>query len=68
LQGICIGKQKINVSSVFAGQKVGITQVDDKIWIVQFMDYELGYFDTDSCRLEPIDNQLTSKLYTMCSV
>lgn len=65
---ICIGKQKINVSSVFAGQKVGITQVDDKIWIVQFMDYELGYFDTDSCRLEPIDNQLTSKLYTMCSV
>ena len=65
---ICIENKKINVSAVFAGQKVGITQVDDKIWLVQFMDYELGYFDTDSCRLEPIDNQLTSKLYTMCPV
>ena len=43
----------------FAGQKVGITQVDDKIWLVQFMDYELGYFDTDTCKIELIDNQLT---------
>lgn len=45
----CIGKKKINVNTVFAGQKVGITQVDDKIWLVKFMDFELVYFNTDTC-------------------
>jgi putative transposase len=59
---ICIGKKKINVSSVFAGQNVGITQIDDKIWLVQFMDFEIGYFDTDSCRIEPTANPFGGKL------
>ena len=51
---ICIGKKKISVSSVFAGQNVGISQVDDKIWLVQFMLYDIRYFDMDTCRLESI--------------
>ncbi len=29
------------------------------IGIVAFMEYDIGYFDEDSCRLEPIDNQLS---------
>jgi putative transposase len=53
---ICMGKKKINVTSVLGGQNVGITQTDDKIWLVQFMKFDLGYFDETSCRLEPIDN------------
>jgi putative transposase len=32
---------------------VGVMQVEDQIWQVSFMDYDLGYFDMDSCRLEP---------------
>ena len=40
---ICMGSNKINVSTVFAGQKVGIKEVEDKIWLVTFMNYELGY-------------------------
>ncbi len=38
---ICINRQKINLSIVFAGQKVGIKQVREEIWLVTFMDYDL---------------------------
>ena len=41
---------------LFAGQKVGIKQVSEEIWLVTFMDYDLGYFDHETCRLEPLDN------------
>ena len=30
--------------------------MDDRIWLVAFMDYDLGYFDDETCRLEPIEN------------
>jgi putative transposase len=39
---------------VFAGQKVGIKQVSEEIWLVSFMDCDLGYFDHETCRLEPL--------------
>ena len=39
---ICLGKKKINFSTVFAGQAVGIKEVQDDIWLVSFMDYDLG--------------------------
>ena len=35
---ICFGRRKINLSTVLAGQNVGIKQVDDKIWLMSFMD------------------------------
>lgn len=53
---ICIGKQKVNVSQVFAGQSVGIKEVADRIWLVSFMHYDLGFFDDETCRLEPLAN------------
>jgi hypothetical protein len=28
---------------VFAGQNVGVKEVSDKIWLVSFMDYDLGF-------------------------
>jgi len=31
---------------VFAGQKVGVKQVDEHIWLVTFMHDDLGYFET----------------------
>jgi len=65
---ICLGKKKINVSTVLGGQHVGITQTDDDTWLVSFMKYDLGYFDLNTCRLEPIDNPFNHKLYTMSSV
>lgn len=65
---ICLGRTKINLSIVLAGQKVGITQKDDKIWLVSFMKYDLGYFDLESCRVEPIENPFESKVLPMSQV
>jgi putative transposase len=42
---ICVGKRRINLSQVFAGQRVGIKQVSDQIWLFTFIHYDLGYFD-----------------------
>jgi hypothetical protein len=30
------------------GEAVGVKQVSDRIWLVTFMDYDLGYFVTES--------------------
>jgi len=62
---ICYQRRKINVSQVFAGQRVGVKQVSEHIWLVTFMDYDLGYFDDETCRLEPIDNPFGPKLLPM---
>ena len=51
---ICIGKRKINISSVLAGQKVGIREIEDKIWLVSFMKYDIGFFDEHENRIEPV--------------
>jgi len=53
---LCIGKRKINLSQAFACQLVGIREVADKIWLVSFMDYDLGFFDEDEGRVEPAAN------------
>ncbi len=53
---ICIGKRKISLSTVFAGQQIGIREVADKIWLVSFMKYDLGFFDEDEGRVEPASN------------
>jgi putative transposase len=57
-------RRKINLSLVFAGH-VGIKQVIDEIWLVSFMDYDLGYFDQETCRLEPIENPFGPKVLPM---
>ncbi len=64
---ICYKRQKVNLSTVFAGQNVGITQVGEHIWLVTFMTYDLGYFDDETCRLEPIDNPFGPKVLPMSS-
>ena len=64
---ICIAKRKINFSTVFAGQLVGIREVEDQIWLVSFMDYDLGYFDNERGRVEPGPNPFVpDKVLTMC--
>src|SRR5207244_6759302 len=59
---ICFKKRKVNLSQVFAGQHVGVRQVADRVWLVSFMDYDLGYFDDETCRLEPIENPFGPKV------
>jgi putative transposase len=62
---ICFKGRKINLSHVFAGQPVGIRQVEDRVWLVSFLTYDLGYFDDESCRLEPINNPFGSTVSPM---
>ncbi len=62
---ICIGKRKINLSTVFAGQTVGLREEDEGIWVVSFLDYDLGFFDQDEGRVEPAPNPFIAKVLTM---
>ena len=62
---ICWKRRKINVSQVFAGQNVGVKQVSDRVWLVTFLQYDLGYFDDETCRLEPIENPFGPKVLPM---
>ena len=64
---ICIGRRKINFSAVFAGQLVGLREVDDQVWLVSFLEYDLGYFDKDQDRVEPGLNPFApDKVLTIC--
>jgi putative transposase len=65
---ICIGKRKINLSTVFAGQNVGVKEVSDKIWLVSFMKYDLGFFDQDLGTVTSAENPFGAKVLPMCSV
>jgi putative transposase len=51
---ICIGRRKINLSIVFAGQYVGVREVADEVWLVSFLDYDLGFFDRELNKVEPV--------------
>jgi putative transposase len=62
---ICFKRRKVNLSQVFAGQQVGVRQVDDHVWLVTFMHYDLGYFDDETCRLEPIANPFGPRVLPM---
>ncbi len=50
---LCIGQRKINLSQVFACQTVGIREIEDRIWLVSFLDFDLGFFDQDEGSVEP---------------
>jgi transposase InsO family protein len=62
---ICMHKKKINISHVLAGQKLGIKEVDDGIWLVSFMRYDLGYIDLEQRTLQTIDNPFGTRLSPM---
>lgn len=62
---ICMMRKKINVSTVLAGQRLGIKEVDDGIWLVSFMHYDLGYIDLEQRTLQTIDNPFGTRLSPM---
>jgi len=42
--------------------------VHDDIWLVSFMDYDLGYFDLETRVLEPLENPFGPKVLPMSYV
>jgi hypothetical protein len=47
---------------VFAGQPVGVREVTEKIWLVTFMHYDLGFFDHETGRVECAANPFQAKV------
>ena len=62
---ICMHRKKINISTVMAGQRLGIKEVDDGIWLISFMQYDLGYIDLEQKKLQTIDNPFGTRLSPM---
>ena len=52
----------LNLSTVFAGQALGIKEVEEGIWLVSFMEYDLGYIDLEEKTLQPLDNPFGPKV------
>jgi hypothetical protein len=57
-------RKKINLSTCLAGQAVGIKEVDDGIWLVSFMDYDLGDIDLEEKSLAAPAQSLRAKSVT----
>ena len=62
---ICLGNQKIHFSTVFAGHDVGLRQVEDDVWLVSFMDYDMAYFDMESHKVSALENPFGPKVLGM---
>ena len=60
-----LGNRRSKASHVFAGQRIGIKEVDEGIWIVSFMHYDLGYIDLEQKTLQPLDNPFGARLSPM---
>ena len=65
---ICMMRKKINVSTVLAGQRLGIKEVDDGSWLVSLMHYDPGYIDLEQRTLQTIDNPFGTRLSPMSQV
>ena len=50
---------------MLAGQRLGIKEVDEGIWLVSFMTYDLGYVDLEHRTLQPLDNPFGPRLSPM---
>jgi len=62
---ICMHRKRVNLSQVLAGQRLGIKEVDEGIWLVSFMHYDLGYIDLEQRTLQPLDNPFGPRLLPM---
>jgi len=62
---LCLYRKKINLSKSLAGQAVGVKEVDTGIWLVSFMDYDLGYVDLEEKTLQPLENPFGPKVLPM---
>ena len=62
---LCLYREKINLSTSLAGQAVGVKEVESGIWLVSFMQYDLGYIDLEEKTLQPLENPFGPKVLPM---
>ncbi len=59
---LCLYNKKINLSVSLVGQALGVKEVDHGIWLVSFMEYDLGYIDLEEKTLQPLENPFGPKV------
>jgi hypothetical protein len=62
---ICMHRKKVNISTCLAGQRLGLSEVDDGIWLVSFMSHDLGYIDLEQKTLQTINNPFGTRVSPM---
>ena len=62
---LCLYRKKISLNVCPARQAVGIKEVDNRVWLVRFTDYDLGYVDLDEKPLQPLANPFGPKALPM---
>jgi len=60
-----IAPQEVQHLNRAGSTKLGIKEVDDGIWLVSFMHYDLGYIDLEQRTLQTIDNPFGTRLSPM---
>lgn len=45
-------KVKLTIGIPFGGQNVGLTEIEQGIWKVTFMDFEMGFFDLETQKIQ----------------
>jgi len=58
-------RKKVNISTVLAGHKLGIKEVDEGIWIVSSLHYDPGFIDLEQKTLQSLDNPFGPRLSPM---
>ena len=54
-----------DLSVYLAGHAVCVKEVDDGIWLVSFMNYDLGDIDLEEKTLQPLQNPFGPKVSPM---
>jgi hypothetical protein len=49
-------RKQSNILTVIAGQRLEVKEVDDGIWLVSFINYDLGCIDLEQKTSQTIDN------------
>jgi hypothetical protein len=65
---ICLHRKNIYLSTVLAGQAVGIKEIEEDNWLVSFMEYDRGYNNLEEKTLQPLDNPFGAKVLPMSPV
>ena len=58
----------VDAAGHFEKGKRQTQSADEHIWLVSFMDHDLGCFDDETCRLEPLPSPFGPKVLPMSSV
>lgn len=49
---IFVNKKRIYVGTPFAGENLGVKEIDEELWKISFGSYDLGFFNHETMKLE----------------